>query len=306
MIIVYEGADITPLVDVTKCVYDAREEGRVPQLVIEFSDGKGVVDAWNPQSGECVSVTGDGAPETGKMYVRTCEPKAGGYIVRADALPKPDARDSQSWSNTTLYVVAAQVAKKLGCDISVEGVDDMSFKYVRQDDEGALPLLARLCAFAGCTFDVYSGFVYLCGRTWTESQENVGELEIPARSGYTYRRDLGYTACTIRQSGISGSRKAITATSGSDGRTLSIELGDWIGFPGSKELKRACAGVLACANARAEGGNAKLDALAPFTPGTVCTVECAQSPSLSGKAIITRARNDYANNKSKIWWRKLQ
>lgn len=306
MIIVYEGTDIAPLVTVKKCVYDAREEGRVPQLVIEFSDGKGVVDSWNPQCGECVSVTGDGAPETGKMFVSSCEPKSGGYIVRADALPTPDVRASRSWRNTTFYVVAAQIASKLGCDVSVHGVNDMSFTFVRQDDEGALPLLARLCAYAGCTFDVYDGTVYLCGRSWVKKQESAGALEVPARSGYSYRRDRGYTACAIKQSGMSGYRDSFSASSGSAGRTLTIDLDNNIGFPGTRELKRACAGVLACVNARAEGGNAKIDGLTPYTPGTVCTVECAQSPSVSGAAIITRVRNDYANSKSKAWWRLLQ
>ncbi|MBQ9000814.1 MAG: hypothetical protein IJ087_03065 [Eggerthellaceae bacterium] len=306
MIIAYEGADITPLVSVSKCVYDAREEGRVPQLVIEFSDGKGVVDSWNPQRGECVSVTGDGAPETGKMFVSSCEPKAGGYIVRADALPIPDTRASRLWRNTTFYVVAAQIASKLGCGISVHGASDMAFAYVRQDDERALPVLARLCAFTGCTFDVYDGTVHLCSRSWAESQDSAGTLEVLARSGYSYRRRQIYTACSIQQPGIHGYRDSFAASSGSAGHTLSISLESSIGFPGSSELQRACSGVLACVNARAEGGNAKIDGLTPYTPGTVCMVECAQSSSVSGPAIITRVRNDYANNKSKAWWRLLQ
>ncbi len=113
MIIEYEGTDITSLVTVSRCVYDAREEGRVPQLVIAFDDERSLWDSWAPQPGERVSVKSEGAAPTGTMYVRSCTPVAGGYEIRADALPAADAKALRSWRFTTLSVAFEQLAETL-------------------------------------------------------------------------------------------------------------------------------------------------------------------------------------------------
>ena len=305
MIITYEGTDIAPLTAVRKCVYEAREEGRVPELRIEFDDGSGTIDAWAPQPGDRVSVSADGAPATGDMYVKSCLPVMGGYVIRADALPVADVRASRTWKNTTLYVVAAQIAKKLGCKVKVHGCDNMSFSFVAQSDECALPVLARICSLAGAVFDVYGGTIHISGRKWAASQKSSGVLEVPPTARYAYSNGEPYTACAIEQTAISGLRKKIAASAGTSGRTLSIVLDPRIGVPGTKELKRACSGVLATANGRISGGWAMSDSLSPFTPGARCTVESEQAASLSGEAIVTRVRNDYATGNSKTWWRKL-
>jgi len=301
----YEGTDITTLVTVSRCVYDAREEGRVPQLVIAFDDERSLWDSWAPQPGERISVKSEGASPTGTMYVKACTPVAGGYEIRADALPISDAKALRTWRSTTLRVAIEQLAETLGLSVKFHGCDDMLFAYIRQDGEGALPVMARICALAGCTFDVYDGVAHVCGRDWVASQESTALLEITGASRFEYTRKGVLSACILNQSAIAGVRPGLSATVGSGGRTMAVVLDERIGLPSSYELERACAGVLACENARRCGGSVKSDSLSPFSPGAVCAVTCSKAPSLSGKGIITRVRNDFGKSKSKTWWRQL-
>ena len=303
MIFEYEGTDISGLVTMDRCVYDARDEGRVPRLSIDFEDEYGRWDSWSPQPGDRVSIRTSGAAPTGTMYVKSCKPVSGGYELRADALPTHDAPSIRVWNDTTLSAVVSQLATVLGLKPQYHGCDDMRFTYVRQRNEGALPVIARVCTLAGCTFDVHDGVLHVCSRAWAEAQDSVATLVLSSDSDYEYIRRPLYTSCRITQTEISGVRPGISATYGDSGRELAIELEECVGFPGSRELERACAGILACANARLSGGHVEGSGLTPLTPGAVCAISCEKSPSLSGAAVVTRVRNDFANGKSKVWWR---
>lgn len=304
-IIEYEGADISAQVVVSRCVWDAREEGRVPHLTIEFDDAKGLWDSWAPKPGDRIAVSAQGAPATGAMFVKSCAPIVGGYELRADALPIADASAVRLWRSTTLYVTVAQLAATLGLTAQFHGCDDMQFAYVRQEGDGALPVIARLCAMAGCTFDVYDGGLHVCSRDWIAAQSSAGDLDVPASSDYEYRSRRPYTSCSITQTAIPGERAGLSASYGVAGRTLAIALDERVGLSNSAALERACAGLLACANARLAGGHVKSEGLSPFSPGSVCSVTCARAPSLNGSAVVTRVRNDFATNTSKTWWRQL-
>lgn len=303
MIFEYEGRDIAALVSMTRCVYESREEGRVSRLIAEFEDQRGIWDSWNPQPGDCVAVSAKGAAATGKLYVRECRPTAIGYELRADALPRPDVEAIRTWRETTLCSVVSQLAAVLGLGVLFHGVSDMALSYVKQDGEGALPVLARLCSIAGCIFDVYGGVLHVCGRDWVESQASVGTVEIAGDSDYSFRRRQAFTRCSVEQTAISGVRPALAATYGVAGYEFATVLDSRMGVPGTAELERACAGILACVNARQSFGNASSDSLSALSPGSVCDLSCPRSPSISGRAVITRVRNDYVNNRSKIWWR---
>lgn len=303
MIFEYEGTDIAPLVSVARCAYDAREEGRVPQLVAEFTDARGLWDAWGPKPGDRITVGETGAASTGALYVTDCTPVAGGYALRADALPIPDAIGVREWRDTTLYAVAGQLAAALGLTPAFHGCADMALTYVRQDGEGALPVLARLCMYAGATFDVYDGALHVCGREWTAAQQAVAVLDIAADSDYAYTTRQGYTCCNVNQTEIAGIRRGMAAVGGTSGRELALVLDGRVGFPGTAELSRAGVGILACANARLRGGHVESGALSPLSPGSVCEIRCKQAPSLDGNGVVTRVRNDFAGKKSKVWWR---
>ena len=240
MRIEYEGTDITSLVAVSRCMYDAREEGRVPRLDIVFDDDRGLWDSWAPQPGQRVSVTAEGAASTGAMFVRSCKPVAGGYEIRADALPVPDAKARRTWRSTTLYVAVEQLAATLGLSVLFHGCEDMAFAYIGQDGEGALPVIARLCALAGCTFDVYDGVAHVCGREWVASLESVAVLEIAGTVPYEYERRRAYTSCSLEQSEIAGVRPGLAATAGSVGHGFAVDLDGRVGLPGSKGRAPAC------------------------------------------------------------------
>ena len=111
MIIEFEGTDITREVAATRCVWDAREEGRVPQLSLRFDDKGGLWDSWSPQPGNRVSVSAGGAAATGDLFVKTCAPIAGGYEMRADALPVADVQAIREWRQTTLRVMINMMMK---------------------------------------------------------------------------------------------------------------------------------------------------------------------------------------------------
>lgn len=304
MILTYEETDITSLVTIEKCVWEARECGRIPQLLVEFSDNAGLWDAWGPKPGDRISASEQNAANTGTLYVDRVEPFSGGYAVHAGALPVPDVRAARSWSNTTFLTIVAQLAGILGLSVEVHGADDMAFASVKQQDEGALPVLARICTFAGCTFDVYDGVLHVCGRAWTEAQESVGPLTIADGAEYDYKRQELYTSCAITQLPATG-RAAIVERVGTGFPAFSMVLADDTAFGGSSDLRRACSGVLAYENAQRSGGYVKSSTLTPYSPGSVCDIDCAGTPSLSGRGVVTRVRNDYANKISKTWWRHL-
>ena len=60
MILEYEGVDIAPEVSILRCEYEARECGRVPTLLAEFSDNAGLWDRWAPTAGQRIRALEEG------------------------------------------------------------------------------------------------------------------------------------------------------------------------------------------------------------------------------------------------------
>ena len=305
MIFEYEGRDIAGDIALSRCVYEARESGRTPELSVELDDDAGLWDAWGPAPGDRVRVVEPGTADTGTLYVERVEPFSGGYALRATSLPVADAQASRTWGDTTFLAVASQLAGLVGLRVVRHGCSDMALARVCQRGEGALPVLERLCALAGCTFDAHDGALHVCSREWAESQPATGAIELSDGSEYDYRRSRPYGSCSISQRAIEGVCGGFSETYGERPPTLSVELQGLVAFPGSAELRRACAGALAYANAPLSGGYARSSSLSPFSPGAVCTVSCPDAPSAGGRAVVTRVRNDFATGASKTWWRKL-
>ncbi|MBQ9000942.1 MAG: hypothetical protein IJ087_03715 [Eggerthellaceae bacterium] len=302
MIVTYEGADITEEVTLERCVYEACEIGRAPWLSIEFIDNAGLWDRWNPQHGDRVTVIEPGIAAPGTMYVDRLEPQSGGYALHATALPSPDLRAVREWRDTTLLTVAGQLAGVLGLGFEAHGCADMAIAYARQNNECAAAVLTRLAFAAGCTIDVYDGAMHLCAREWVDSRPTDAALVLGDESDYSYAHKALFASCSIEQPASTAAPGLSEATGGGEPR-LAVVLDGNIAFPGSSELKRACAGVLASENAKRSVGYVRGNALSPFSPGVACSVDCARTPSLAGSGIVTRVRNDFVEQTSKTWWR---
>ncbi|MBQ9000268.1 MAG: hypothetical protein IJ087_23090 [Eggerthellaceae bacterium] len=304
MILSYEGTDITDEVTVSRCVYEACEIGRVPWLSVEFDDAAGLWDKWGPQPGERIAVVEEGIAATGAMYVDKVEPQSGGYAIHATAMPIADARAVREWRDTTLLTVAGQLSTVLGLGFESHGCDDMAIAYARQDDEGAAAVLSRLAVVSGCTLDVYDGRLHLCSRGWVESRTAVGTVALGEESDYAYSRKAPFASCTVSQPATADA-SGLMEECGEGEPRLAVVLDKSIALPGSAELRRACSGVLAHENARRSAGYVRGSSLSPYSPGSVCVVSCEKTPSISGRSVVTRVRNDFAEQSSKTWWRTL-
>ena len=304
MIVTYEGTDITEEVTIERCVYEACELGRMPWLSVEFQDDAGVWDRWSPKVGDRISVVEEGIAATGAMYIDVAEPMSGGYSLHATALPALDLRAVREWRETTLFTVMRQLSTVLGLGFETHGCSDMALSFARQDDETAIAVLTRLAIFAGCTIDAYDGTLHLCSREWVEAKQPVGVLTLGDESDYAYTRKAFYASCAIKQP-ESPNAMGLSEDSGAGDPRLALVLDGSIAFPGSAELRRACAGALAAENAARSVGYARGNTLTPYTPGSTCMVRCDKTPSLAGGAVVTRIRNDFADQTSKTWWRSL-
>ena len=210
--------------------------------------------------------------------------------------------------DSTMLKAVNQMASQLSLGVSVHGAADISFKRMEQRGRRNLEAMAECCALMGCMLDVFDGKAHVASLSWAASQEPSGTLSVSSESQHSMAKAVPAASCTARQRALESSdaklsRKALEARCGSgSGSAIAWEVPDHLWFSSASQLRQCCEGVLAYRNSRAAPSSAELDGLAPWTPGSVVQIECAEADGMCGKAMVSRVRCDLVSGRSKVWW----
>ena len=303
MIVTYPAADITPSVTVTRCVFEQREDGRLPTLAIDFDDSARTWDRWGSANGDKISVLEDSAPKTGDLYVASCEPRMGTWRIRATPLKVADHPRAQSWAGVGTSTALAQIAGQLGLTLACHGLYDAPLAWARQ--EGTDMAMAQLLAtLAGASVDVYDGTMHVWGHDWAVSRGTAGTIELTGESEARLVRRRRFGSCVMAQDPADG-RAALSWEYVADAALpgTRARVPDAVAYADTEPLRVAAKAALEQANARRDYGSVAADSLSPYTPGVAVQVASDVDPSFGGTALVTRVRNDLLNKRSKTWWR---
>lgn len=312
MILKYKGADITDKVTVDKCVVESWGVGRLSEMRVEFDDAAGEWGSWSPEVGDAIEATCDGACGSGAMYVSEVRLCRGRAALTALPVPSPLTARQQVWTDSTMLKAANQLASQLSLGVAVHGAKDIAFKRLEQRGRSNLAALAECCALMGCMLDIFDGEAHIVSTQWAASQKPAGTIEISGESSHSMVATRPFASCSGRQAALESKdrdleRKALSASfSSGKGAACAWEVPSHLWLSSASQIRRCCEGIVRYKNSAVGISSASMDGLVPWTPGAVVQVACDESGRMSGKAMVTRVRNDFVSKTSKVWWRLIR
>lgn len=177
---IYQNTDITPFVDIIRCVYRDVSGGRCDSLDIEL-DHAGTWHRWGPQMDDEISMV-QGGLQTGRMYLNTILPENGRYRMLATSLPAVARRKAwASYQNMTLDNIMAACAAECRMEYRLYGLEGkLRYAYLERRDEGCAAFLDRLLGLEGGVLKVVNGRLCGIGIEWAQGQEKVKSLYLSA------------------------------------------------------------------------------------------------------------------------------
>lgn len=189
MEILYQGVDITEMVQVSKCVGRDVSGNRCDSLDIEFENAAGWY-SWGPEEDDQIIVTHDGY-NTGVMFVNTILPEEGRYRILATSLPcSARIKGNQSFYKKTIEEIVRSCAINSGMGFQIYGIDAKAIiPYIERRDEGCAAFLHRLMKMEGAVLKCTGGMYTAIGIEYAQAREPHQTIEIAAdQSGTEYQR----------------------------------------------------------------------------------------------------------------------
>lgn len=180
MTLFYQGTDMTPYVDITKCVYRDVAGGRCDSLDMEL-DQAAAWHRWGPQVDDEISVV-QGGLETGVLYLNTVWPEDGRYRMVATGLKAAARRGAwKSYRDRTLEDIMRACAAECGMDFGLYGLEGkLRYPYLERRDEGCAAFLDRLMALEGGVLKVMGGRLCGIGIAWAQEQAGAKTVMLSA------------------------------------------------------------------------------------------------------------------------------
>ena len=293
MQIIYQGVDITDMVQVTRCVSRDTADNRCDSLDIEFENATGWY-GWQPQEDDQIVVDQDGY-DTGIMYLNTILPEDGRYRIYATALPCA-AREKgwQSFIGNTIEEIMRICAVNCGMDYRIFGIDGKTvIPYIQRENEGCAAFLSRLLKLEGAVLKCINGNFTAIGIQF--AQELVPHQTIEIMADQT---GCEYTRCgkTLRSLTVSTPYGKATAEDTDVPTEHSSRTVSDVPAKDSAQAGRWAVGLLLHENRKCESLCVESEFNVGFTAMTRIDIE--GGTDATGEWLIEEAEHDYINMKS--------
>jgi hypothetical protein len=301
IIFAYNGVDIYGDVSVNYCVHDMYAEKQADSLVIRFNDVKGLWSKWNPAAGDIVTFE-DGVSTTGKMFIHSMKPQNGLYTIRALSVPLTAIqRKNKSWVGLHFLQLANEVAGNLGLTFENYGCKDQLYPYLVQNNETDIALFSRICTLEGCQMLLYDGKLIAYNEAYIESQPIAGNLDIGEDGNFKYSNDTSelYGSAIVSGGSFSGS---FIAGNGSN-RVYRPQTG--IQVTSNTEATRFAKGLLREVNKNVQRGIFKRSLMDGYAAASLLTLNTQKASAWDGSIFVRRIQNDYVQNSTTFYFRKL-
>ena len=297
--VTYKGVDITNDVSINKCWHDMYASGRSDTLIIRFIDSLKLWDKWQPRNGDEIRID-YGAIGTGKMFVTEAKPKNGLFTIEAQSAPASAFEiRNKAWQKVKLLQLGAEIAERNGLTFKSYGVTDMLYPYILQS-ESDFSFLHKRCVLEGCSFLVFNETLVMYSEAYMESVEPTETLYVSADGDYEYYdHSLQlYGSCEVESGKYSGS---FSSGNGAE-RVYRPDIACNIGS--NNEGERFAKNLLRSANKGCLSGYVRSRILPGYAACSTLKLANDRAPSWDGAVFIEHVRNDYAEGKSKIYFRR--
>lgn len=298
----FRGVDISKEVSINRCYHDMYCEGRSDTLHIRFNDSQNQWDRWQPKVGDEISVL-YGSIGTGKMFVDRAIPENGLYTLIATSIPST-AKDgkSKAWQKIFLSQIGKEIAKNHGLAFESYGVMDVQYDYILQTNETDFSFFQRLCVLEGCAYLVFNGVLVMYSQSYMESISPVKTIAVTLDGDYKFIDNSArlYGSCLIERGLYKG-----TYTAGNGAiRQYVPEMKLPITMSNQSEADRYAKNLLRNVNKGMLKGYIYSRIMPEFAAASTANLENYRAASWNGTVFFTHIRNDYANGKSKLFFRK--
>lgn len=297
--VTYKGVDITNDVAINACWHDMYAAGRSDTLHARFIDSQKLWDKWKPQTGDEIKID-YGTVGTGLMYVTDAQPRNGLYTIMAQSAPgSAFAVQNKAWQKVRLLQLGAEIAARNGLSFVSYGVEDRLYGYILQT-EADFSFLHKRCALEGCAFLVFDGALVMYSESYMEGTAAKETLRVTADGDYRFtdNRARLYGSCEVESGRFSGSFDA------GNGSSRILRPGDVGNIGSNDEAARFAKNLLRQANKDGTAGFVRSKILPGYAAGSTVTLSNDHAPSWDGPVFLEHIRNDYAEGKSKIFFRR--
>lgn len=296
----YKGKDISDDVSIIKCYHDMYAERQTDTLHITFSDDEHVWDSWGVKTNDEIAIE-YGAIKTGKMFVYSAKPSNGLFEIVATSVPASHRdKNSKAWQKVKLKAMCQEIAENHGLEFSAYGVDNVLYEYLMQSNESDFAFLNRRLPLEGCAFLVYDGKLVVYSEKYMEGKKTGEDIEIDEDTDYEYDDKSGWLfgSCKVEQGKYTGKYKTSNGSKKEYIPKLNFSVSS------KADADRYAKNMLRFANKNAYTGYFYSSILTGYAPASMATISNERAPSWDGEIFITHVRNDYAEGKSKIFFRK--
>lgn len=297
--VTYKGTDITSDVSINRCWHDMYASARSDTLHVRFIDSRNLWDKWQPQVGDDISID-YGSIGTGKMFVSDTAPRNGLFTIIAQSSPASGYEiRNKAWQKVKLLQLGSEIAKRNGLSFKSYGVTDRLYSYILQSDSD-FSFLHKRCELEGCSFLVFDGTLVMYSEAYMEDTAASETLNISEDGNYEYfdNRSRLYGSCEIESGIYSGSFSVDNGSERVLRPSLSVNIGS------DAEAERYAKNMLRSVNKSAMSGYVVSRILPGYAACSTLALSNKRAPSWDGTVFVNHIRNDYAEGKSKLFFRK--
>ena len=288
--VIYEGADISADVSISRAWLELNATGKADRLTITFNDKRNFWGEWRPKKGDTISVN-DGTAKTGLMHVVSVRPESSLMTLGAISAPNDAVAETRwkSWQEVHFMQLATEVCGRHDLSLETYGATDHTYEYVEQRGESDLAFLAKRCAFEGYGLIVYDEKLIIYSGEYMDSQSPAGSMRLTPGDDYRILDDdfERYGSCKVTDGRTEGTFTA------EEGNELSVVLADRLTDIG--EAQRFARGLLRHKNRRLKHVRVKTGSfLDQYATGSLVDLDAEAAGSFSGPAFVECARFDFS------------
>lgn len=236
MEILYQGTDITDMVQVNACTIRDSAAGRCDSMELEFGNAAGWY-SWGPEEDDQIIVAHSGYV-SGPMYVNKILPEDGKYRILAASLPcKARAKEYRSFIGYTIEEIIRACAAAAGMDYRLYGIDGGTvIPYIERDNEGCASFLHKLLTLESAALKCVNGRFAAISYSYAQAQDAAQTMRLSAKQeGARYRRDgTMYKCLTVKTPYAAATAEDVLVADGHAGMTVNylpamdnVQAGRW-------------------------------------------------------------------------------
>ena len=294
MKVLYNGVDITNYVEIKKCIHEEYHEFHSDMLTIDMRDLDEKWDKWNPKIDDTIKVI-QGVTNTGTMYIKSLEPMCGSYRINAQST-KADVEElhNKEWGIISFLQILQEIANRHNLVLRTYEIADTRYKKLSQKNQNDLDFLSDLCKLEGYHYLIFDNQLVCYSKTYLEQRDAI-QVEITKDNQYRLFRKKTFGGLKL----ISGTNEYIHQVGNGYLVDVSIALENL----SKAEQERFAKNLFYHKTKESESGYFYTNQInESLCAGNTIQLNISAASSFSNKCVISQVRNDYFNNRSKVFF----